>query len=147
MTLAAVAHADPTDAEAIKGMTYPIQCPDGRWFDRALPRRGTRDPFYGDCPVWCDGEHNSAETTDEDRNHYGPILAVPVRALGCELEDDHRAVIGTAQMYLKRNVLHHEATVWLGKGEAGDGFELSLDEARTIGETLIALAVSDEASK
>lgn len=139
--------AAPDDTKAIKAMDYAANAADGTVFDLTLAARGVLDPYMTPCPAWCDraGEsHDMVATEDSDRMHYGGHVHVPVRSIDASYHGggSRRAAtvtLGSADLYLQQNVREVAPTIWLGKGETSERFELTLDEAEAVGRTLLAL--------
>lgn len=148
VTISTSTHEPPRIAAEIdpSAMRYPIAGADGQVFDLAIEWRQP-DPFYDECPPWCEnvlvGRRHGIESNDEDRAHFGVRIGIPVRSIWAEFEtgpgEESRHVIGTAQVYLRRLVLRRDPTIWLGSGESGTGFDLTLDEAEQIAGVLLRL--------
>jgi hypothetical protein len=129
-------------------MRHPVVLPDGTLTDIGFATR-SRDPFYDKCPAWCEDAalgHLHVETCDDDRNHYGPTVTVPLRLVSGHNETDrHEVVLASVSMWLQRNVREREPMIWLGRDEGEGGLDLTIDEARTIAEALRRLC--DEATE
>jgi hypothetical protein len=148
MTATAVEPSVSTKVET--AMQYPIKGVDGGTFDRAIPRK-CLDPFYDHCPPWCDDAgtgHRIVESCDDDRTHWGERIGIPIRSLTLETPElgDGQYILRTAELYLKRNVLHREPQIWLGQDESNGGFELSLCEADQLAHVLSALVAQGRGS-
>jgi hypothetical protein len=121
---------------------------DDRIVDLFGADRGKRDRYIDDCPAWCVEDHTQAPTNDDDRNHWGAYYAAPIRSITADYEPGDKdgvgtgCILGRAQLYLRRNVLHRDPTIWLGKGETDGGFDLTPAEAIELGHLLVRLGES-----
>lgn len=133
----APAHLESATTPTVRPMLTPAVVME----QSALPLRGKRpqDPFMGQCPNWCPGDH-PFECAGDDRVHYGDASCLPLELEQVSVEysgDDSPDAYWPAvtRVDLRQHYREVEPRISIGLND-DRGMEFTLAEAAVLMEML-----------